>query len=273
MLKSSADRYDITAGDGEVSKIFDARGLFDYANQNLCHPKQNLYEKKGKGVYKRVFFYIPITGEDSVNRRNNIQCKTFTGIKSLHQFIDIGKRGKIAVRTGSCLTCDFCKVHDYFRCTNTSHVDQLEERDVQLQTPSHAPITRAQLRKKAVDIADTGLPGDFVAAEVLDNVDFSFYLFMVPQSYEGPQTINGKQVLLLQQLFPVEAGSHVYNVGENTTAVDPSCLIAGKVAMEGVIDCRMMTRRAAPLPARYRLDGDDLHRIVRNVGIPDEHFT
>ena len=162
---------------------------------------------------------------------------------------------------------------DCFRCTNTSHVDQLEERDVQLQTPSHAPITRAQLRKRALDIAHTVLPGDFVAAEVLDNVDFSFYLFMVPQSYEGPQTINGKQVLLLQQLFPVEAGSHVYNVGENTTAVDPSCLIAGKVAMEGVIDCRMMTRRAAPLPVRYRLDGDDLHRIVHNVGIPDEQFT
>ena len=68
------------------------------------------------------------------------------------------------MQTASCLTCDFCKVHDYFHCTNTFHVDQLEERDIQLQTLSHAPITHAQLQQKALDIPHTVLPGKHYGA-------------------------------------------------------------------------------------------------------------
>ena len=79
--------------------------------------------------------------------------------------------------------------------------------------------------------------------------------------------MNGKTVLLLQQLFPVEAGSHVYNVGDDTTFVDALHLVAGKLAMEAVLDNRMITRRAGLLPVRYRLDGDDMQRI------PDEQLA
>ena len=52
--------------------------------------------------------------------------------------------------------------------------------------------------KKALDIAQSVFPGDFVAADVLDNVDFLFFLFMIPQLYEGLQKMNDKTVLLLQ---------------------------------------------------------------------------
>ena len=63
------DQYQLSADGGEIAKIFNARGVYEYLVESMTTPDQDIFQKKGRSVYSRVFFYIPISGEGSVNRR------------------------------------------------------------------------------------------------------------------------------------------------------------------------------------------------------------
>ena len=92
--------------------------------------------------------------------------------------------------------------------------------------------------------------------------------------HTGVTEVDRKSVIGLQQLFPVAAGSLVFNVGDEIQQTEVSRLIAGNIALEEVLDQRATrARRAGPLPTRYRLQPDELLRIHRNLGGPDEQLA
>jgi hypothetical protein len=95
------EKYQMESGEDEVSRIKDVHAYYEYCNNNhrLGHA-QFVKEKKGIGIYRRVFHFVPLSGPDSIDRRIQ-QCKTLEtddlgGIKKLHSLVDIGKPGSRA---------------------------------------------------------------------------------------------------------------------------------------------------------------------------------
>ena len=86
--------------------------------------------------------------------------------------------------------------------------------------------------------------------------------------HTGVTEVDRKSVIGLQQLFPVAAGSLVFNVGDEIQQIEVSRLIAGNIDLEEVLDQRATrARRAGPLPTRYRLQPAELLRTHRNLGV------
>ena len=92
---------------------------------NAAFPKQSLFEKKGKGVFRRFFHFMPVRGPTAINRRIQ-HCNTVTGSKPHRAFVDIGVPGKVWMARRSCHQCDGCLQMDYSKCENKKY--QLTEK-------------------------------------------------------------------------------------------------------------------------------------------------
>ena len=83
-------------------------------------------------------------------------------------------------------------------------------------------------------------------------------------------------MICLQRLYPVQAGSLIFNIGDDVEQVCVANLnlVAGNLEMEAVNDCRVIIHRALanPSPLTYRRNRDEFPRIFRNIGIPDEEL-
>ena len=77
----------------------------------------NKHTSLGKSTFKRVYFFVPAAGEGSINRRVT-SAKTVPGTKKLHQVVDVGERGLLNVREGSCHQCGSCKAGFAEECSN-----------------------------------------------------------------------------------------------------------------------------------------------------------
>ena len=84
-----------------MSRIKDPYEHYLYCNKEHCLGHQKFLEKKGQGIYRRVFHWVPLSGPDSIDRRIQ-RCGAIkadeldAGIKKLHQLVDIGKPGVCA---------------------------------------------------------------------------------------------------------------------------------------------------------------------------------
>ena len=96
-VKHKVQRYQIEAGEDEVSKIKDCYQHYKYCAREMGLGHQQFLAKKGHGIYRRVFHWVPLSGPDSIDRRiqqcNALKSEDLGGIKSLHQLMDIGKPG------------------------------------------------------------------------------------------------------------------------------------------------------------------------------------
>lgn len=64
-------------------------------------PDRDLFSKKGRGIYRRFFYYIPSSGEGAVNY-NVAQWGPIKGSNSLHQMEDVGEPGTVNARERGC---------------------------------------------------------------------------------------------------------------------------------------------------------------------------
>ena len=77
---------------------------FEYM-QDAMQPKRSLYDKKGVGVFKRVFFFM---GAKDV-KHNLAECSSVPGSSKFHEFRDIGREGFLNCRVLSCHRCIHCQ--------------------------------------------------------------------------------------------------------------------------------------------------------------------
>ena len=56
-------------------------------------PTKQLAEKKGRGIYRRFFYFIPSKGTGAVDR-SRLPTLNADGTSKLHEFIDIGRGGQ-----------------------------------------------------------------------------------------------------------------------------------------------------------------------------------
>ena len=83
--------------------------------QEHFQPEKTVDKKGGKGIRRRFFYFVPLK---VINRRLPTIAPV-KGSKVLHQFLDVGKPGKILVRHRPCYKCDGCAAgnwEDILKC-------------------------------------------------------------------------------------------------------------------------------------------------------------
>jgi hypothetical protein len=248
---------------GEVASILTPTDYFNKVSAEMASLSKDFFQKKGLGVYKRVHHFVPASGPGSTNRRI-ISCETVKGIKQLHQIEDIGVRGKVRVRNGSCHQCEACNIGFPQDCSNSQWTGTSQIIQVKTANIPHIPITRHAIIRRAQEIAQCASFGDFLAIEMVGNVDQSFALCMVN---ENSLREDGKEieVTLLRQVTP---GTNIYFLTDEVRLFQAQNIVSDNIELEVI--AHEGTTRSRTQIVRYRLVHDELDRILRNVGIPHE---
>eukprot|EP00966_Prymnesium_polylepis_P199401 4620698-Prymnesium_polylepis.1 len=102
-LKNAARRFelDVTARDKQLKDSY-ALYLWACNESGLALPKKTLAEKKGKGIYRRFFYWVPSKGNGAVDRSRLPELKADDGTSKLHEFTDMGIPGKVMTRRAAC---------------------------------------------------------------------------------------------------------------------------------------------------------------------------
>jgi hypothetical protein len=146
-----------------------SREQFDHLDK--CHrlTRRSLREKKGKGIYYRVYHWMPAK---SIRPLSSLaEINTLDGGLTLksHFFINCGQVGMIKVREIACLSCDECRVYRYTRCKQTRFCGPLLCREVKQKSGSrdnaietrHCSAIQDAGRVRAAQV----LPGMMVGSE------------------------------------------------------------------------------------------------------------
>ena len=170
----------------KTAVIRNAKDMTDFLTENFSTPSASSLASRTKavGLARRVFFYVPVEGEDAVVRRRPDRAfKTLKGIRKLHCVKTTAQHGRVFVRNRTCYCID-CISGDEGNCSNKEWMDDWKE--VRLERESSIATTRqaaeeteAALGDTAVRIADLAAKGSVVAIAAADDPDFEYYLLKV----------------------------------------------------------------------------------------------
>ena len=105
-LKNAARQYELHVSSRDAQlKDSEAFYLWASTRSGLAKPKKDLAEKKGKGIYRRFFYWVPSKGTGGVDRSRLPTLKA-AGTSKLHEFRDIGVGGTVSTRRAACHQCD-----------------------------------------------------------------------------------------------------------------------------------------------------------------------
>lgn len=170
--KNAADRWQLRAGDGEVARLFTPLDFFKFASTQMRHLQKDYYSRKGVGIYRREFHWIPNNGAASINRRIH-GCNRLgdVGIKKLHFFESIGRPGFVGIRERSCSQCiGACAIGRYDLCRNTARCGHYRILELSPKTNVPRASTRQHRENGAIQFAESAKPGAFfVADKTLDS--------------------------------------------------------------------------------------------------------
>ena len=202
--KIAARRREMEHTELKPTRIRTAEELKEFCEATLTYPTRNLKQKRGKGIFKRYFHYVPASGalkkvEDikdalglvnsgAVNRRIR-KGTTVKGSSKFHVFADIGLAGHLICRERGCHhpNCQCCWKGEYAKCTEiprdsfglpqASHPLLPQGRKIAPDGLAEhiVPITRDALCRRGVELAG-GLEGaleigDVVAVYVEDTTE------------------------------------------------------------------------------------------------------
>ena len=165
--KNAADRYQLRAGDGsgEVARIFTPRDFYNFASTQMRLLQKDFYLRKGVGIYRREFHWVPNHGTDSINRRI-AGCNRLgdVGIKKLHFFESIGRPGCVGIRERSCHKClGACAIGKFEGCQHTERCGHYRVLELSPKTAIPRPVTRQHEVRGALAFAETAKEGVFFA--------------------------------------------------------------------------------------------------------------
>lgn len=155
--------------------------LYEFLEENLRKPVKDIFKKakKGRGIYRRKFIYIPAHGTGSVNHRQD-DCQKMDDSSKAHQVrTSVGSDmssddvGVLEVRERSCHQCDECwKVDgDWSKCEHAKIVGASRFEYLRPPIQHTRRVTRAhtELQTEGRELANTAEVGDFVAVEIDDS--------------------------------------------------------------------------------------------------------
>ena len=106
-LKICARKREIEHTEARPTRIRTALELKEFAEgkpedvRGLIWPTRTLKQKRGRGIFRRYFHYVPAAGEGAVSRRIS-RGSTVEGSSRLHVFADIGVAGHLKTRERGC---------------------------------------------------------------------------------------------------------------------------------------------------------------------------
>ena len=168
-----------------TAAIRSAKDMYSFLNENFTLPATSSYFSRTKSVNlkQRLFFYVPATGESSVNRnRPGRKFKEVKGIRKIHAVKCTTEQGKVFKRDRSCYCVD-CLMETGNACANSEWVDDWKELNIERERSS--AITRnaeenAQVTTDtAVKIADLSEEGSVVAVAADADSSYDYYLLKV----------------------------------------------------------------------------------------------
>ncbi|PFX26968.1 PiggyBac transposable element-derived protein 5 [Stylophora pistillata] len=162
--------------------------------------------QKSVQLKRRIFFYLPSTGELSVARnRDGGRFCTVKGIRQLHSVRTCSEQLKVYTRERSCY-CHGCIVEDFDSCENKEWVGNWKE--IVLSREPSGVMTRttedASTIEHSVQVADLATKESTVAVAAEDDSHYDYYLLKV--------TSNG--VISLQENFEDPYSGSIYSKGE-----------------------------------------------------------
>jgi hypothetical protein len=141
----------------QVDQLKDSEAFYKWARDSsgLATPKKTLAQKKGRGIYRRFFYWVPSKGPGAVNRSRLPEFKA-EGTSKLHEFIDIGRPGKVSTRRAACHQCDACWAGDRYNCTNKAYTGLpgiLNINRVTVPAAAAMRMERAELNRQGLERA------------------------------------------------------------------------------------------------------------------------
>lgn len=278
-FKNSARHHELCISDPS-EQLRDSENLFDWAqNRSELHrPKLSLQQKKGKGIFRRFFYWVPSKGVGAVNR-SRLPKLTAQGTSRLHEFVDIGVVGTVSTRRASCHQCDSCWSGARHNCKNLDYTGHPMELKIVTETvPSAATtrIDRVTMSRDAVTRATNAAKGSTVCFEThKDEQSLPWVLGLIvtavcnapsgcsvpydsskdPVHFE-PIRVNEPAIQVTLYNEPLQPGSSTYTLSELTMWVPARCV--------KVIDVELLEARESRLSAarkRFKIEESSLLRI------------
>ena len=227
--KNAADRWQLLAGEGtgEVARIFNPYDFYVFASTEMRELKEDFFtRRKGVGIYRREFHWIPNKGVGSINRRIP-GCNRLgdVGIKKLHFVEDIGRPGFVGIRERSCHSCVACITGDFKGCKNAARCGHYRVLELSPKTAMPVASTRGKRRNGALDFAGRCKEGQFFVCDYSSDSTEKFTVFAVHKdsllrdaeediaAERGHMAVRtGQQVIDGMRFSCVSAGGTVFTV-------------------------------------------------------------
>eukprot|EP00732_Lithocolla_globosa_P000920 Lithocolla_globosa_v1_NODE_366_length_4288_cov_54.588944.p1 type:complete len:700 gc:universal NODE_366_length_4288_cov_54.588944:3111-1012(-) len=248
-VKTHAKRRELESTPDHPTMMKNSWELFQYLQETYTTPKQTLYQKKGKGIYRRFFHYVPQTGKGSVNYRIR-DCERLDGSSKLHQLRDIGIGGRLMVRERSCHHCESCWSGDWEDCRHVSIVG--EPKEVVLSQASDLAVrTRSSLKRVELEIAQ--IKSDNIFAVALDSQNEPWMLCAATAkarkvkedfSESGVRYIKNDLIIDVRKLEPINPGSMIFEKTDKQFIVFAADVILTGIELEQVTGTISRLRRA-----------------------------
>ena len=187
-----------------TAAIKSAQDMHTYLSESLSLPSAPSYLSRTKSVNLKqcLFFYVPLIGEDTVNR--NRPDRKFQDVKGIRQNQDIRcttEQGKVFKRDQSCYCLDSL-LETGNQCFNSEWVDDWQEletkREASPATTRSTDNTAIVDTDSAVKIADLAVEGSVVAVAADGDLSYQYYLLKVTSN--GMEELADNTTVILPQI-------------------------------------------------------------------------
>lgn len=191
-LKNAAARHELNITNA-ADQLKDSYQMYLWARDksNLQVPKLSLRQKRGRGIYRRFFHWIPSKGVGAVDRSRVAKWKA-EGTSKLHEFVDIGVVGTVSTRRASCHQCTQCWDNDRSNCSNKEYVGMPVELSIvreAVPAMAAARIDRATLNRESISRAEGAMIGSIVCVETHDEEqNYPWLIGVVKQTLKNAPT-------------------------------------------------------------------------------------
>jgi len=146
--KNAALRFETNSeGGGKLTSSWD---FYAFCKANLETTSKDLFTKKGRGIYRRHFYYVPASGEGAVNY-NIPKWSALQGSNQIHQMRGGILPGYLSYRLRSC-HCVVCYNEGRVEgpCSNSHlHGFQWEHTEIRLEAVGSKPTLRKDRENRA----------------------------------------------------------------------------------------------------------------------------
>jgi hypothetical protein len=169
-IKNAALFYENRGLPAGIPKLLSSADFYAFCEENLKQPDKSLIEKKGKGIYRRFFYYIPAGGEGAVNYQIP-QWEKITDSNKIHQMRDLGEPGFVEHRQRSC-HCVPCYSERFEDC---EYLEQMplelawKETSFARKTMGRRPGLRSDVETLGVQTSIHAEPGQIAAFYIHDD--------------------------------------------------------------------------------------------------------